>query len=114
MAKVVLLVLIVLLFLQTPFFKMYVVPQYKNSEATLTKMLSGKPEDIKQRRYPATDPSHTTPSLQPVARPQAPAKDQLNSVAEFMPKKSSTSGGTRSVAGPKSKRSIFKGWNIQN
>ena len=85
MGKLIVLAVIVFLFLQTPFFKNQVVPQYKDFEATMTKLLSGKPEDIKQRRYPATDPSHS-----PTQRVAAPSQDNDPGISSFMPKSTST------------------------
>ncbi|MCC6759174.1 MAG: hypothetical protein IT395_06085 [Candidatus Omnitrophica bacterium] len=113
MVKYFALAVIVFLFFQTPFYKTSVVPQYTKFEAAVSKMFAVNPANIKEKKYPATDPSHNTPPLQPVVRPPAPANDPLNSVADFMPKKSATSGGTRTVSGPKTKKSFFKGWNLQ-
>jgi hypothetical protein len=90
MAKVLGLVLIVFLFLQTPFYKEQVVPQYKKLEATIAVLLTIKPEDLKPKRYPAMDPSRTPTQLPP--KVTAPVDSSFSS---FMPKKSPKVSGTK-------------------
>jgi len=81
--KVFFLIVLVFVFLQTPFYTTMVVSQYKKFEAALANLLYSKPEDTRSKRYPATDPS-LSPTFIPAPAPVLPDTD----MSTFMPKKS--------------------------
>ena len=87
MKKFVLLVLIVALFLQTPFYKTMLVPEYKKFEAVLANLLYSNPQDTRVKRLGPTDPA-LGPTIRLLQPSQQLPETDLNS---FMPKK--TKGG---------------------
>ena len=110
MKKVVLLVLIIALFFQTPFYKTMVVPKYTKFEGTVSNLLYSKPQDTRVKRLGPTDPA-PGPVVRPAPTPD-PDPQSDSSLSSFMPKKSSTTSVKRSF--PQSKKSSKKsivGWN---
>lgn len=93
MLKLFILIIAIFLFMQTPIYKKGVLQKYNKFESNVTKLLTAKPEDLKQS-VPVSDPVYRQPSAS-----AQPAQDNSGeSLSAFM-SQNSVRGVSRSSSG---------------